>query len=407
MNLLALFQKHRVLIISVGSILFVLIGAIITVVVASNYIKTPHDDSKRLITVYDRGIHTVFLSDAKTLGDALKDNNIAVDPRDSIEPSLDEELVAPEYQVNVYRARPVMVIDGQTKVKVVTPYQTADRIARDAGLSLNPEDATVLSRSSDYTGDGAGLQLNIKRSVPMVLDLYGRKTEIRTQAATVKEMLDEKGIILGDRGRVSVSLDTAITTGLEVRVWREGVQTITVDEEIAFSTEQIQDADRYIGYKAVTTPGKNGLRSINYEVEIKEGAEISRKEIARIDTLAPSKQIEVIGIKSLPNALTKSKGAQQFTDSKGVTHRETYYDLDMSVVMRSCGQGGKYSVRFDGAKVDAEGYVIVAANYGNYPKCSVVETSMGPGKVYDTGGFAARHPHGFDLATDWSRADGI
>jgi len=27
-------------------------------------------------------------------------------------------------------------------------------------------------------------------------------------------------------------------------------------------------------------------------------------------------------------------------------------------------------------------------------------------KVYDTGGFAATHPDGFDLATDWSRVDG-
>ena len=31
---------------------------------------------------------------------------------------------------------------------------------------------------------------------------------------------------------------------------------------------------------------------------------------------------------------------------------------------------------------------------------------MGPGKVYDTGGFAAKHPHGFDLATDWTNGDG-
>lgn len=407
MNLLALFQKHRVLIISVGAILLALVGAIVTIVVATNYAKTPHDDSKRLITVYDRGIHTVFMSDAETLGEALEENDITLDPRDSIEPSLDEELVAPEYQVNVYRARPVMVSDGQTRVKVVTPYQTADRIARDAGITLQPEDGTVISRSADYVGDGAGLQLTINRSTPLILDLYGRTTEIRTQAKTIKGLLDEKGIILGDKGRVSLSLDTPITSGMAVRVWREGVQTITVDEPIPFAIEQIQDADRLIGYKAVSTPGKPGVRSINYEVEIKDGAEVSRKEIARMDTQLPTKQVEIIGIKSHPNALTKGKGAQYFTDSKGVSHRETYYDLDMSVVMRSCGQGGNYSVRFDGAKVDAEGYVIIAANYDNYPKCSVVETSMGPGKVYDTGGFAARHPHGFDLATDWSRADGI
>lgn len=105
-------------------------------------------------------------------------------------------------------------------------------------------------------------------------------------------------------------------------------------------------------------------------------------------------------------ALTKAKGAQLFTDEKGVAHRETYYDLPMQVVMGACGAAGHYTVREDGAKVDKDGYVIVAANYGKYPRCSVVETSMGPGKVYDTGGFAKRHPHGFDLATDWTNGDG-
>jgi hypothetical protein len=75
--------------------------------------------------------------------------------------------------------------------------------------------------------------------------------------------------------------------------------------------------------------------------------------------------------------------------------------------MQSCGQGGRYLVRPDGAKVDDQGYIIVAANYSSYPKCSIVETSLGLAKVYDTGGFAARFPYGFDLATDWSTADGM
>ena len=116
-------------------------------------------------------------------------------------------------------------------------------------------------------------------------------------------------------------------------------------------------------------------------------------------------QIEVIGLKNDGSALSLSRGALYFHDSKGVEHRETYYDLPMRVVMGACGAGGYYTVRPDGAKVDRDGYIIVAANYGNYPKCTVVETSMGLGKVYDTGGFAARHPFGFGSAYDWTKAD--
>ena len=365
------------------------------------------DSDKRLITVYDRNQEQSFLTDKNTIGEALKDNGIELDPRDTVEPSADEELVAKNYQVNIYRARPVVVIDGTTRVKIMSPYQVAAQIAKHAGITVYPEDVTDLNPSADFIGDGAGLQLNIDRATIMTLDLYTKKTQIRTQGETVAEMLKEKGVQLGVNGRVSVPLNTPITEGMEVRVWQEGKQTISVDQVVPFQTERVFDADRLIGYSEIRTAGIKGVRNVTYEIEVKDGVEIARIEIANIVTKQPSKQVQIIGIKSGPNALTKSKGAQYFVDSNGISHRETYYDLPMNVVMNACGQGGYYTVRpGDGAKVDADGYVIVAANYGNYPRCSVVETSMGPGKVYDTGGFAARHPHGFDLATDWTNNNG-
>ena len=57
--------------------------------------------------------------------------------------------------------------------------------------------------------------------------------------------------------------------------------------------------------------------------------------------------------------------------------------------------------------MDKDGYVIVAAQLDRYPRCTIVETSLGLGKVYDTGGFALVNPEQFDLATDWTKRDGI
>jgi len=361
----------------------------------------------RLMTVYDRGQTLSFMTHAKTLREALEQADITLDPHDTVEPSRDETLVAPEYQVNIYRARPVIVVDGAIRTKVMTPYQTAARIARDAHIPLYGEDETLLERSDDIVGDGAGLRLTIKRAVVFTLNLYGRVNEVRSHAATVGDMLKEKHIILGSEGRVSVPLTTPLSQGLAVRVWREGKQTISVDQPIGFATELIYDADRPVGYRAVQTPGIEGVRTISYVIDIKDGEELSRVEVANLVTKQPSKQVQIIGIQGLENGLTKNRGALFSTDSNGVIHRETYYDLPMAVVMSACGQGGRYTVRFDGMKIDAEGYIIVAANYARYPRCSIVETSAGPGRVYDTGGFVSHHPDGFDLATDWTRADGI
>ena len=376
-------------------------------VVGFGHFAQAQDSSRRLVTVYDRGVTKVFLTKEKTIGDALRSENIELDPHDAVEPSLKQGLVASSYKVNIYRARPVVVVDGAIRIKTVSAYQTAQQITKDVGITINDEDTTTVQPLTNFVNDGAGLQLTINRAITFSLDLYGKKTDVRTKEKTVGAMLKAKGITVGPSDRVSLELTTPITAGLEVRVWREGKQTISVDQAMPVSSRIVYDADQPIGYRVVQTKGIPGIRTVSYQIEVKDGLEISRIEIANIVTRNATEQIEVIGLRNDGAGLTKNKGAQFWTDSKGISHRETYYDLNMSVVMQSCGQGRYYSVRPDGAKVDAQGYIIVAANYGNYPKCSIVETSLGPAKVYDTGGFAARYPNGFDLATDWSSADGI
>lgn len=387
-------------------VLGVIVGGIVVNAILLNTTHAQEDVRSHLLTVYDRGQVHSFISSSSTIKEALQNAGIQLDERDTVEPSRTETLVAREYKVNIYRARPVVVVDGTVRTKVMTPYQSVNQIVKDAGIALYDQDRTTLQLSTDLMNDGAGLVLTIYRSVPFTLDLYGRNTPTRTQARTVGEMLKEKNISLGQNDRLSVNKSTPLTEHMVVRVWREGKQTITQDEAIMYPIEQIYDADRPLGYRAIQTAGVEGIRSVTYEIEIKDGKELSRKQIAQFVAKHPMKQVIAVGIKGMGEGLTKAKGAMFHTDSKGVTHRETYYDLDMRTVMQSCGQRGEYTIRIDGVKVDSEGYVIIAANYARYPKCSVVETSVGPGRVYDTGGFVTRYPDGFDLATDWSNGNG-
>jgi len=250
-----------------------------------------------LITIHDRGQEKVLLSDAATIGDALKDAGITLDSHDAVEPAADQKVVATAYQVNIYRARPVTVIDGAVREKIVTAYQTAEQIAKDAGIALYPEDTTKLSQSDDFVTDGAGLQLTINRATAFNFTLYGTTSVARTQAKTVGDMLKEKGIKIGENDRVSVPLTTAITAESTIQVWREGKQTITVEEPIAFDTQKINDADQDINYKAVQTPGTNGKKNVTYEIEIRDGQEVGRTEVASIVTAQPVTQIEVRGTK--------------------------------------------------------------------------------------------------------------
>lgn len=252
----------------------------------------------KLITVHDLGESRSFLSEANTVEDALLGAGYSLDDRDAVEPARSETLVASEYKVNIYRARPVTIVDGLSRKRVMTPYQTVERIASDADLEIHPEDRAELTQSDDLLSAGAGLQLSIDRATEFAFELYGKETVARTQATTVGDMLKDKGIELGDKDRVSPDASTAIESGLRVRVWREGVQTITVDEEVDFEVEKIQDADRPIGFREVRTPGVKGERTVTYQVTIENGQEVSRKEIASVTTKPSSKQVEVVGAKN-------------------------------------------------------------------------------------------------------------
>lgn len=251
----------------------------------------------RLVTIHDRGTEKVILTHAQSIRDALADANINLDARDTVEPGLQEKLVATDYTVNIYRARPVIVIDGAIRQKVMTPYQTADKIADDAGIELHDEDKTTISPSDDIVSDGAGLRMSIERATPFTLVVYGKKTVAYSQEDTVGAMLDAKKITIGPNDTLSVPESTLLTSGMTVEIWRNGKQTVTEEQPIQFETEKIQDADRPVGYRQVQTQGQPGKKTVSYEIEMRNGREVSRKEIQSIVTLQPKKQVEVVGAK--------------------------------------------------------------------------------------------------------------
>lgn len=359
---------------------------------------------QHIITIYDQGEKRVVLTKASDVKQTLEQADVRLETHDRVEPALATQFVASEYTINIYRAYPVVIVDGLKREQVLTPYGSARDIVKDANMKVRDEDMLTLEHSTNILADGAGTRLTITRAMPVTLVLYGAPTQVYTQARTVAELLSEKNITLESQDTVSVASTTAIRDNMTIEIWRDGVQAVTIEESIAFPVRTVLDADRPVGFREVQTPGVPGKKQVVYEVTRQNGQEVSRKVLQDVLVTQPQEQVELVGNKTT-NSLTKSKGAQQFTDSRGVAHRETYYDLPMNVVMSACG-GGDYTIRADGAKIDKDGYILIAANLGNYPRCSIVETSMGLGRVYDTGGFAVKHPHGFDLATDWTNGDG-
>lgn len=262
--------------------------------------KTPQASNERLITIHDRNQERSIVTTATSVRQALQAADIQVDERhDTIEPSLDSELVSTKYSINIYRARPVTVIDGARRTRAVTAQQTPAHIAEAAGVKLYPEDEITLQAPTNLLLDGADMIATVKRATPVQLNLYGKTTEVRTMARTVGDLLREKKVTLGKDDTISLPEQTPITPNMQLSVWRNGKQTVTVEEEIAAPVEQVKDANRETGFKEVKEPGEPGKKNVTYEIEMRNGQEVSRKVIADVTTKEPKKRVEIIGVKHL------------------------------------------------------------------------------------------------------------
>lgn len=290
-------RPYRVMIVACVTVIMAVFGSIVATQAQAKSEEKASAEGGRLISIHENGVTRGILTNAATLREAFSQAGIAVSQHDLVEPGLDQELVASQYDVNVYRARPVTIVDGTVRMRVMTPYQTTEQIAKQANVTLQDEDDTQLRTSVSLKSQSAELQMTIDRAVPVTLMLYGKKVQAYTQGATVSDMLREKNITLGENDMLSLAETTPITKDMTIELWREGKQVITEEEDVDFAVEQIHDTAQPIGFKEVKTPGEKGKRTVSYEIVMKNGKEISRKEIRSVSIKEPKKQIETVGAK--------------------------------------------------------------------------------------------------------------
>lgn len=282
-----------------GAILMLVGGLFFVNQALADAAKPAAKADEKLVTIYDRGVEKTIVTKARTIREALKLAKFSIDERqDVVEPSLDSEMVAEKYNINIFRARPITIVDGNKRLKVTTAEQTPALIAKVAGIEVFEEDKTTLSNSDNMAVDGANMVMKIDRASMVNFVLYGKESVIRTHAKTVGELLKEKNIDPKKDDTLSVDRSAKIIPGMKIELWRNGKQTITAEEDVKFEVEKVQDANRDSGYREVKQAGVNGKKNVTYEIEMKNGVEVSRKEIASVVTKEPKKQIEIVGTKS-------------------------------------------------------------------------------------------------------------
>lgn len=283
---------------------------------------------RRIVNLYIDDEQQTLTTRAKTVGDLLQRLEVKLLDEDIVEPSRDSLIFEDNTQVNVYRARPVEVLDEDRTITVLTAQRAPRLVAAEAGLDLLPEDEAEFTKSEDSVlSSVAPEQLLVKRSIEVQLNIYGVVTSIRTTADTLGELLEEESIALaqGDSTQPE-SLDNGISDGQLVSVNRPGVTTESETEVIPFDTEYEDDDSLTVGESVVKREGRDGRRAVIYAVREKDGDEV-RERIQSVVTRKAVTKIVARGTKpaTLSSSIVVSDDKASLMAAAGISETDYPY----------------------------------------------------------------------------------
>lgn len=275
-------------------LLIILTGGIYLVARQTDKLPTEHD-AKIVIISYDNQQRTVP-SKKTTVGELLKKLHLNLGEGDVVEPSATAVIDQDQFRINIYRAVPVEIVDGGHRSFALSAAKTPRAMAQQAGSNLYPEDRVTTAPATNFIKNSAlGEEVVIDRATAINVDLYGTPVVLRTHAATVGQLIREKGIKLEKKDQVVPALNTPITPGQKLSLIRTGIKVVAVTEEIAMPVETISDPTLAYGTTAIRQQGTPGQQVVTYEIALTNNVETSRKVIQKVVNKTPVKQVAVVG----------------------------------------------------------------------------------------------------------------
>lgn len=233
--------------------------AIISFIFINGHVLGAQDS--RIVELNINGRQQVIPTTAPTVGDLLNRLNITLNPGDEVVPSTSTQILQNNFQINIYRAHPVTVVENNQKVVIQTASNDPRVIAKEAGFTIYPQDYVTQNPNVNNLSV-LGEEVIINPSTPVQLNLYGNQVTIRTHATTVGQLLSDEKIQTGKGNNVLPSLTTPITANMQILVVPVGQKLVATQQPIPFTVQQNPDPSLTFGTNSVAQAGVDGLELV-------------------------------------------------------------------------------------------------------------------------------------------------
>jgi uncharacterized protein YabE (DUF348 family) len=247
-----------------------------------------------------RTLHT-FADDVTEL---LADEGVDVGAHDVVAPAPGTALSSGD-EIAVHYGRPVrLTLDGERR-EVWTTARTVEGALEQLGVRA--EGAYVsTSRSRPIGREGLTLDVRTERAVTVMAD--GRSRVVRTNAATVREVVEEAGVTLRGQDTTSVAPESFPRDGQTVTVLRITGTREVREEAIPFRVERTEDPSLFKGTEVVEQAGQEGLRRVTYSLRTVNGVRQKPRRIRSEVVREARTQVVKVGTKPLPTSVQGADG---------------------------------------------------------------------------------------------------
>ncbi|CCK29506.1 transglycosylase domain-containing protein [Streptomyces davaonensis JCM 4913] len=247
-----------------------------------------------------RTLHT-FADDVSEL---LAQEGVELGAHDVVAPAPGTELSSGD-EIEVRYGRPVrLTLDG-VRHEVWTTARTVDEALEEWGVRA---EGAYLSAARSLRIGRAGLALDVRteRSVTVMAD--GRARTVRTNAASVGEVVEEAGITLRGQDTTSVPLGSFPRDGQTVTVLRITGTKEVREEEIPFDVRRTEDPALFRGTEVVERAGQPGLRRATYSLRTVNGVRQKPRRIRTEIVREPRTQLVKVGTRPMPASVRGADG---------------------------------------------------------------------------------------------------
>lgn len=199
-------------------------------------------------------------------------------------------------------------LDNTNKIEIKTKKGTVREVLIANDIPFSADDRVEPGLDTRVNG---GETINIYKAREITI-VDGNTTTVRkTTYKKVEDILKELNITLGEKDEVTPGLNSEVATVDTIKIARTGKTTETKKEVIKFETKEEKDDSKYVDEKVTKVEGKNGEKEVTYNVVREKGKEVSREVASEKVITEATAKVVVVGTKQRPAAQQQEVVAAQ------------------------------------------------------------------------------------------------